>query len=103
MIRRPPRSTLFPYTTLFRSPASARRRPAHRSRSSARPGGREYGWPTLSSDSLLSAHHRGRVEWHAFTDQLSEASDLRVGCEALLDVGSPVCAPAIRGDAVPAP
>src|SRR2546422_3495387 len=24
MIRRPPRSTLFPYTTLFRSPASSR-------------------------------------------------------------------------------
>src|SRR3712207_7644663 len=31
MIRRPPRSTLFPYTTLFRSAASAGRlrRPAH--------------------------------------------------------------------------
>src|SRR2546430_16893851 len=29
MIRRPPRSTLFPYTTLFRAPA-ARRRTAHR-------------------------------------------------------------------------
>src|SRR2546427_1122915 len=27
MIRRPPRSTLFPYTTLFRSPAGAR--PSH--------------------------------------------------------------------------
>src|SRR3712207_8256961 len=26
MIRRPPRSTLFPYTTLFRSPKSERRR-----------------------------------------------------------------------------
>src|SRR3712207_9533622 len=26
MIRRPPRSTLFPYTTLFRSPLSARAR-----------------------------------------------------------------------------
>src|SRR5438876_2250748 len=26
MIRRPPRSTLFPYTTLFRSPAPLRRR-----------------------------------------------------------------------------
>src|SRR2546422_5279128 len=26
MIRRPPRSTLFPYTTLFRSPGRARRR-----------------------------------------------------------------------------
>src|SRR5437764_10831035 len=27
MIRRPPRSTLFPYTTLFRSPATASMRP----------------------------------------------------------------------------
>src|SRR5689334_24540857 len=33
MVRRPPRSTLFPYTTLFRSPAYLRRR---RSRSIAR-------------------------------------------------------------------
>src|SRR2546422_6207780 len=34
MIRRPPRSTLFPYTTLFRSPARVRLRmaePSHRS------------------------------------------------------------------------
>src|SRR2546427_9458695 len=31
MIRRPPRSTLFPYTTLFRSPASVYRS-THRSR-----------------------------------------------------------------------
>src|SRR5947209_17173462 len=31
MIRRPPRSTLFPYTTLFRSPVSPERR-AHDSR-----------------------------------------------------------------------
>src|SRR5256885_12352489 len=30
MIRRPPRSTLFPYTTLFRSVASARERLARR-------------------------------------------------------------------------
>src|SRR5689334_23791863 len=30
MIRPPPGSTLFPYTTLFRSCASARRRRAHR-------------------------------------------------------------------------
>src|SRR5258706_9610528 len=32
MIRRPPRSTLFPYTTLFRSEAVARRDHAGRSR-----------------------------------------------------------------------
>src|SRR5262249_59414414 len=37
MIRRPPRSTLFPYTTLFRSPASpARRRPGAGSMSGER-------------------------------------------------------------------
>src|SRR2546422_11223276 len=29
MIRRPPRSTLFPYTTLFRSPVPVRDRPQH--------------------------------------------------------------------------
>src|SRR6266702_2121097 len=29
MIRRPPRSTLFPYTTLFRSPGAGRARGAH--------------------------------------------------------------------------
>src|SRR2546426_12841382 len=44
MIRRPPRSTLFPYTTLFRSPRPheahqnevVRRHPPHRIRSRAR-------------------------------------------------------------------
>src|SRR5258708_26168578 len=30
MIRRPPRSTLFPYTTLFRSPGAANSRPGKR-------------------------------------------------------------------------
>src|SRR2546425_2144075 len=45
MIRRPPRSTLFPYTTLFRSraparPAARRRWPAPRARSRGRRQGR---------------------------------------------------------------
>src|SRR5215467_15885332 len=35
MIRRPPRSTLFPYTTLFRSPSSWRRTCSARSSGSA--------------------------------------------------------------------
>src|SRR2546426_7085915 len=30
MIRRPPRSTLFPYTTLFRSPANVHKRYLHK-------------------------------------------------------------------------
>src|SRR6266487_1212585 len=39
MIRRPPRSTLFPYTTLFRSPAT-RRSPASRTAEACRGPGR---------------------------------------------------------------
>src|SRR5690348_18060292 len=36
MVRRPPRSTLFPYTTLFRSRAPPTRHPVARNRSSGR-------------------------------------------------------------------
>src|SRR2546425_6728174 len=36
MIRRPPRSTLFPYTTLFRSPAARRSRSSSRAREATR-------------------------------------------------------------------
>src|SRR5436309_11934058 len=47
MIRRPPRSTLFPYTTLFRSAPSACRRPRKRaskqSASAPRSGWKEAG------------------------------------------------------------
>src|SRR5688572_32494252 len=38
MIRRPPRSTLFPYTTLFRSVGRRRLLPARRARDGARDG-----------------------------------------------------------------
>src|SRR5438270_3904427 len=38
MIRRPPRSTLFPYTTLFRSPRRSRRRDRRRTAGASRPG-----------------------------------------------------------------
>src|SRR2546430_1291425 len=40
MIRRPPRSTLFPYTTLFRSPSPGRRRRRRGDRDCARPAPR---------------------------------------------------------------
>src|SRR2546422_8251972 len=66
MIRRPPRSTLFPYTTLFRSPfsdgdvpdtdarslrgrAPPRRRPSHRSAPLGRPGARDRKSTRLNS------------------------------------------------------
>src|SRR3712207_7341078 len=47
MIRRPPRSTLFPYTTLFRSGGAAERRPAAVAEQPDRHG--------------AAARHRGRL------------------------------------------
>src|SRR5260221_9239227 len=64
MIRRPPRSTLFPYTTLFRSP----RRRAGRSRR-ARPGRRP--------------DHRRRLRSEEHTSELQSHSD--IVCRLLLE------------------
>src|SRR5256885_15204726 len=54
MIRRPPRSTLFPYTTLFRSPRSARRRESR----CTGPGWRPVSWSAgdRKSTRLNSSH-----------------------------------------------
>src|SRR2546427_3497678 len=76
MIRRPPRSTLFPYTTLFRSPRPARpaRRRAASPRRSTRAAGRGGGRaPSTSS--------RGRSEEH--TSELQSQSNLV--CRLLLE------------------
>src|SRR5438067_5714277 len=66
MIRRPPRSTLFPYTTLFRSPCPppARavesddgfRRSGQAAGSGPEPGGREGGRGDRKSTRLNSSH-----------------------------------------------
>src|SRR5208283_5596411 len=54
MIRRPPRSTLFPYTTLFRSPAQQRRLPRRVTRRRRRGGHRTEG--DRKSTRLNSSH-----------------------------------------------
>src|SRR3989442_3678026 len=53
MIRRPPRSTLFPYTTLFRSRATARPRPAPPT-----PPFCPWRWTDRKSTRLNSSHVR---------------------------------------------
>src|SRR5437867_7770422 len=69
MIRRPPRSTLFPYTTLFRSPRRATRPVACRTRSAA-------------ADGRAPAHsHARRSEEH--TSELQSPYDLV--CRLLLE------------------
>src|SRR5256885_10256978 len=66
MIRRPPRSTLFPYTTLFRSHASRER-------------SREHGGPRFQS--YETHRNRGRSEEH--TSELQSPCNLV--CRLLLE------------------
>src|SRR2546422_8502415 len=74
MIRRPPRSTLFPYTTLFRSGGSRGPQAAYRGAA---------GWLLGSSLSALlrRARHRRRSEEH--TSELQ--SRLHLVCRLLLE------------------
>src|SRR5438874_4862461 len=69
MLRRPPRSTLFPYTTLFRSPVPGRRQD---------PGGLE--WPKRR-DLSVARHRKVRSEEH--TSELQSRRDLV--CRLLLE------------------
>src|SRR5260370_31540735 len=77
MIRRPPRSTLFPYTTLFRSPsASAASRPSTPSISSC-----SRGRSSASSAPTAPARAPARSEEH--TSELQ--SHLNLVCRLLLE------------------
>src|SRR3989449_11437016 len=61
MIRRPPRSTLFPYTTLFRSPARPRRGGRSRGPWSLVEPGVEQAHAEAVTVVVLEALHVGRV------------------------------------------
>src|SRR2546427_9274435 len=74
MIRRPPRSTLFPYTTLFRSPGA----PSAAARADVR-GLRREGTRVLASRALRGLAHRS--EEH--TSELQSQSNLV--CRLLLE------------------
>src|SRR5256885_11250611 len=60
MIRRPPRSTLFPYTTLFRSVAVRRRRRCPRERPGARERCVQRDQPHRADEQACRAHHSVR-------------------------------------------
>src|SRR5437588_8719919 len=64
MIRRPPRSTLFPYTTLFRSP---RERPGGRGRGLAAGRGLHGGRAGARAglDSMRSEEHTSELQSHS--------------------------------------
>src|SRR3712207_7785281 len=79
MIRRPPRSTLFPYTTLFRSvPRPGRsRRPNHASRTAALAASvaRPMEMPTCSpTPSARTVHGETPMRSEEHTSELSHAN-----------------------------
>src|SRR5690349_23423113 len=77
MIRRPPRSTLFPYTTLFRSPARRRRRASGPRQSRAR----SRRAPRALPEAAQARRARTRSEEH--TSELQSRRDLV--CRLLLE------------------
>src|SRR5256884_1999135 len=85
MIRRPPRSTLFPYTTLFRSPDSIGRDGEDAAADECRNGDVDlHRWPEQRGDSAEARHHRQhgqRSEEH--TSELQ--SRLHLVCRLLLE------------------
>src|SRR5262249_61150259 len=80
MIRRPPRSTLFPYTTLFRSTSRARSRASVRSRARPRAAARERDCSPCAYSAWIPAA-RERSEEH--TSELQSLTNLV--CRLLLE------------------
>src|SRR2546430_10109352 len=80
MIRRPPRSTLFPYTTLFRSLPSTMDTPANRA---AMPDSDRRGWVPVEAvaDAIAILAREARSEEH--TSELQSQSNLV--CRLLLE------------------
>src|SRR2546425_690425 len=88
MIRRPPRSTLFPYTTLFRSAVRAERRAALMPYVTA-----GYPTPAASRDALRAAERAGAdfVEVGVpFSDPLADGPTIQRSTQTALDQGMTV-------------
>src|SRR5260370_5428764 len=78
MIRRPPRSTLFPYTTLFRSA-----RPASRAAGARQPGGRGGAWPAAGGGPPSRRQRPPAARSEEHTSELQ--SHLNIVCRLLLE------------------
>src|SRR3712207_8839739 len=87
MIRRPPRSTLFPYTTLFRSADRCRRGAAHRRRlQPPRRASPTTGSPARSTPEPAGPRARGRVPRRRSEEHTSELQSRQyLVCRLLLE------------------
>src|SRR5260370_15004748 len=88
MIRRPPRSTLFPYTTLFRSDALCAAHRVRRERDQSVSGGRDPGRPCGAWLSARRHDPRGRDQaLHQRSEEHTSElqSHLNIVCRLLLE------------------
>src|SRR5258705_6002244 len=85
MIRRPPRSTLFPYTTLFRSAVDGRDVQLHRLGLAGRRPGPQLDAARMRLQGILHAQRHGRDDGRS-EEHTSELQSLRhLVCRLLLD------------------
>src|SRR2546426_7586229 len=90
MIRRPPRSTLFPYTTLFRSPPRGREGSGRRDATSLAAHGRR--WPRYSGPRRRPPPGRGRAATTRSEEHTSELqSPCNLVCRLLLEKKKEFC------------
>src|SRR5205823_14735211 len=87
MIRRPPRSTLFPYTTLFRSWWPTRQSPIDRARSGSALGGRNFRCPHINelinsslTNTLVKQVHQLSDFWPPVQSRNDMGLALRLHC-----------------------
>src|SRR2546422_5088956 len=90
MIRRPPRSTLFPYTTLFRSPVAGGHGDATREAARAGLGGASHVLGDRRGGDRDRTRHRARHQVHEQGDRSEEhtselQSRLHLVCRLLLE------------------
>src|SRR5256885_8224988 len=89
MIRRPPRSTLFPYTTLFRSVRRLRRRGTLEGNSSWSPNLLNFQTCSICGCILArpaSSQNADRAHWHRSEEHTSELqSPCNLVCRLLLE------------------
>src|SRR3990167_3134079 len=91
MIRRPPRSTLFPYTTLFRSPAPALRQTGRKVRQAECPARLCRASSCICSEIGVMDFGSGQIRWAtlkrhaAFHHAVDAVCDLKRLTDVLLD------------------
>src|SRR2546425_6666817 len=83
MIRRPPRSTLFPYTTLFRSKERDAELELHQRRGPRRPEGEQAGGVAVQESDRRGEHDGERERSEEHTSELQSLAYLV--CRLLLE------------------